>query len=111
MSDIQISVKAIRDHPERKGWKLATLVIENKGGREVTIDTIEFRWRDGSTDGSTGEKIVSLDLDAGETLTLTVSVPDEFLEEGEALAVVYFYSDEATVLSDELKRKLRKEES
>jgi hypothetical protein len=102
MSDVQVSVKAIRDHPERKGWKLVTLVIENRGEREVTIDTVEFRWRDGST----GEKIVSLDLDAGETLTLNVSVPDKFLEEGESLAVVYFYADEATVPISELRRKL-----
>jgi len=107
MSDIQISVKAIRDHPEKRGWKLATLVVENRGEREVTVDTIEFRWRDGST----GEKIVSLDLDAGETLTLNVSVPDKFLEEGDTLAVVYFYSDEAGVPIDELKRKLKESES
>jgi hypothetical protein len=107
MSDVQITLKAIRDHPEKKGWKLVTLVIENVGDREVTIDTIEFRWRDGSS----GEKIVSLDLDAGDTLTLSVPVPDRFLEEGESLAVVYFYSDEASLPVGELKRKLRKEES
>jgi hypothetical protein len=104
---VQVSVKAVRDHPKKKGWKLVTLVVENKGKREVSIDTIEYRWRDGST----GEKIVDLSLDAGETLTLNVSVPDRFLEEGDTLAVVYFYSDEAAILSDELKRKLRKEES
>jgi hypothetical protein len=102
MSDVRVWVKAVRDHPEKKDWKLATLVIENGGEREVTVDTIEFRWQDGST----GEKIVSLSLDAGDTLTLDVSVPDKFLEEGESLAVVYFYSDEASVPVGELRKKL-----
>jgi hypothetical protein len=107
VSDVQISVKAIKDHPEKRGWKLVTLLVENKGDREVTIDTIEFRWRDGST----GEKIVSLDLDAGETLTLSVSIPDEFFEEGDTLAVVYFYSDEASLPVGELRRKLEERRS
>jgi hypothetical protein len=102
MSDVQVSVKAVRDHPEKKGWKLVTLVVENTSNREVSIDTIEYRWRDGST----GEKIVDLSLDAGETLTLKVAVPDKFLEEGGTLAVVYFYSDEASVPVGELRKKL-----
>jgi hypothetical protein len=107
MSDVQVSVKAVRDHPKKKGWKLVTLVVENASNREVSIDTIEYRWRDGST----GEKIVDLSLDAGETLTLDVPFPERFLEEGDTLAVVYFYSDEAAVLSDELKRKLKEGKS
>jgi hypothetical protein len=107
MSSVQVSVKAIRDHPKKKGWKLVTLVVENTSNREVSIDTIEYRWKDGST----GEKIVDLSLDAGETLTLNVAVPDKFLEEGDTLAVVYFYSDEAAVLSDELKRMLKEGKS
>jgi hypothetical protein len=104
VGDVRARLVSVREHPRRRGWKLATLAVENAGDREVTVDKVEYRWRDGST----GERIVDLSLGAGETLALKVAVPGEFLEEGESLAVIYFVEDEASVPVEELKKRLEK---
>jgi len=104
VGDVRVRLVSVREHPRRRGWKLATLAVENAGDREVTVDKVEYRWKDGST----GEKIVSLDLDAGETLKLKVAVPDEFLEEGESLTVIYFVEGEVSVPVEELRERLGK---
>jgi hypothetical protein len=107
MSDVQVSVKAVQEHPKGEGWKLVTLIIENRGERRVTIDKVEYRWKDGTA----GEKIVGLSLEPVDTVTLIMSVPDRFLEEGEALAVVYHYGGKTVVSVDKLKQKLKSGES
>jgi hypothetical protein len=99
---VRARLASVREHPRRRGWKLATLVVENAGDREVTVDEVEYRWKDWSS----GERIVDLSLGAGETLTLKVAVPGEFLEEGESLAVIYFVEGEASIPVEELRKRL-----